>query len=181
MSAARRGLGSKQRAGPSVLLTGQREPLLPGDLVWGISAVSAGTYTSVWLLPPRLWPKDSQALQHEEENGVYQVGAELDGSVDGHPSDAPGTVSFKAAEAEPCSVMNTIICKLEVSGTETFIHWRRLSLPNAFSQEGSKREFSEHVKTPHFHIFWKEMFWFGNEKMLHFDIPLVTVLRLLSL
>lgn len=91
--------------------------------------------------PPWGWPKDSQALQHEEQNGVYQVGAKLDGSVYGSPSDASGTVSFEDAEDKPCSVMNTIIYKLEVLGNETFIHWCWLSLPNAFSQEGSKSEF----------------------------------------
>lgn len=38
------------------------------------------------------------------------------------PSDAPDAASFEAAKAEPCSVMNTVIYKLEVSGPETFIH-----------------------------------------------------------
>lgn len=102
---------------------------------------------------PQWWPKDSQALQHERQNWVYQVGAAPGGSVDGQSSDAPGIANFEAAEAEPRSVMNAISYKLEVSEAETFIHWCWLSLPNAFIQEGSKREFFEHVKTPHFHIF----------------------------
>ena len=106
-----------------------------------VSLLSVEALTPLSDFSPWLWPKDSQALWHKERNGVYQVGAELDGSVDGCPSDAPGTVSIEAAEAEPCSVVNTIIYKLEVSGTKTFIHWRWLSLPNAFSQGGSKRIF----------------------------------------
>lgn len=65
----------------------------------------------------------------------------------------PGSCICTAAGAEPGSELNTIIHRLELSGTETFLCCRCLNLPNAFSKEGSKREFFEHVKTPHFHIF----------------------------
>lgn len=82
------------------------------------------------LLPTRhLHPSSPQvktqrltALLREGQSEVNQPVADVDVSIDGHLSAASGPSSFRTAQAESCSVMSSVICKLDVSGTETLMH-----------------------------------------------------------